>query len=73
MAEHDEPLLRGEFLEIIRRLDERISALDRNMGDRMTSMENRLLSLENWMKTSMMTMIVIIAGVAVQIVLTLLK
>jgi hypothetical protein len=41
----DEPILRGELLEIVHRLDERLSSLDRNMIE----IRYDIRHLQNWM------------------------
>lgn len=47
MAE-DEPILRGELREIIQRLDERISSLDRNMTDMRADMRADIRQMRHW-------------------------
>ncbi len=42
MAEEQNPVTQGELVEIIRRLDDRISSMDRNISDRISSMDRRI-------------------------------
>ena len=56
--------------------NERLSRLEASvdgMRDQLRSIDARLLSLENWMCTFMLTLVTVAAGVAVQIVLTVVK
>jgi hypothetical protein len=56
--------------------NERLSHLEASvdgMRDQLRSIDGRLLSLENWMRTFMLTLVTVAAGVAVQIVLTVVK
>ncbi len=46
MAEGQNPVTHGELVEIVRRLDERISSMDRNIDDRMTGMSERITLME---------------------------
>ena len=42
MAEEQNPVTHGELVEIVRRLDERISSMDRNMDDRISSLDRSM-------------------------------
>jgi hypothetical protein len=56
--------------------NERLARVEANldgMRDQLRSIDARLLSLENWMRTFMLTLITVAVGIAVQIVLTLVK
>lgn len=52
MAEHHEPVLHGELREMINRLDERISGLDRNMGDRISEITDTMKDMRTEMRAS---------------------
>ena len=42
MAEQNDPVSHGELVEIVRRLDDRISSMDRNIDDRISSMDRNI-------------------------------
>ncbi len=42
MAEEQNPVTHGELVEIVRRLDERISSMDRSMDERFQAMGERI-------------------------------
>ncbi|PON11335.1 hypothetical protein C2W62_45395 [Candidatus Entotheonella serta] len=46
MAEEQNPVTHGELVEIVRRLDERISSMDRSMDDRFEVINERISSLD---------------------------
>ncbi len=46
MAEQQNPVTHGELVEIVRRLDDRISSMDRSMDDRFQAVNDRISSLE---------------------------
>ena len=43
MAEQQHPVTHGELVEIVRRLDDRISTLDTRMDERISSLETRMV------------------------------
>lgn len=43
MAEQQNPVTHGELVEIVRRLDDRISTLDTRMDERISSLEKRIV------------------------------
>lgn len=67
MADRDEPVLHGELREMINRLDERISSLDRNMMTQLTDMRADMRQMRNWL-IGLYMFILAVAGVAVTIV-----
>ncbi len=46
MAEEQNPVTHGELVEIVRRLDDRISSMDRRIDDRFESVNERISSLD---------------------------
>lgn len=46
MAEEQNPVTHGELVEIVRRLDERISSMDRSIDDRFELVNERISSLD---------------------------
>ncbi len=42
MAEEQNPVTHGELVEIVRRLDDRISSMDRNLDERISSMDRSM-------------------------------
>jgi hypothetical protein len=62
----DEPIIRAEFLEIIRRLDERISSLDRNM----TELRHDMRNIQNWI-VGLYLFVITVAGVSVAVAVAL--
>ncbi len=46
MAEEQNPVTHGELVQIVRRLDERISSMERNLEERMTNISERISLME---------------------------
>ncbi len=46
MAEQQNPVTHGELVEIVRRLDDRISSMDRSLDDRFQAVNDRISSME---------------------------